>query len=192
MEDKVIIEQFIYFLNKNGYPNLRLENFPDEENRNTPDVDAIAGDFAIEHTSVDTVANQRRDGNYLTRIIGELENDFSNLPFRLSLVIPYEAIKPNQNFSKIREALKLWLTNVAHTIPDGWHKILEQTDIPFYFFIDKKSGTEPGLFFARSTPETDSLPEKLVEQLMKKVKKLVSYNPYSRGLFLLDGVSVKT
>ena len=69
MEDKVIIEQFIYFLNKNGYPNLRLENFPDEENRNTPDVDAIAGDFAIEHTSVDTVANQRRDGNYLTRFI---------------------------------------------------------------------------------------------------------------------------
>lgn len=186
MEDKVIIEQFVYFLSKNGYPHLRLERFPDEENRNTPDVDAIAGDFAIEHTSIDTVTNQRRDADYLKRIISELKNNFSStLPFRLRLVIPYEAIKPNQNFSKIREALQLWLTTVVHTFPDGWHEVSEQINIPFRFFIDKRSDRPPGLFFARSKPQMDSLPERLPAQLNRKVKKLVSYKTKGKNTMLL-------
>ena len=61
MKDSEVVDAFVSHLRELGYPSLTVEWRPDEENRDSSDIDAIAGSFAIEHTSIDTLPDQRRD-----------------------------------------------------------------------------------------------------------------------------------
>lgn len=64
MRDKEVIKRFIEYLNNSYGKALKIDRWPDEENRESPDIDAIAGEYAIEHTRFDTVENQTRDSDY--------------------------------------------------------------------------------------------------------------------------------
>jgi hypothetical protein len=75
MNDREVVEAFVAHLGSNGHAGLKVDRRPDEENRGSPDVDAIAGRFVIEHTSVDTVPNQRRDSDWFMRAVGDLERE---------------------------------------------------------------------------------------------------------------------
>jgi hypothetical protein len=59
--DKEVISLFVKYLANENYPGFEVDIWPDEETRQSAGIDAIAGKFAIEHTSVDTIPNQRRD-----------------------------------------------------------------------------------------------------------------------------------
>jgi hypothetical protein len=59
--DAAVVDAFVAHLAEQRYPGIQVESRPDVENRNSSDIDAIAGPFAIEHTSVDTVEHQRRN-----------------------------------------------------------------------------------------------------------------------------------
>lgn len=61
LTDKEVVSLFVDYLARNGNPGLTVNAWPDEGNRQSSDIDAVAGPFAIEHSSVDTMANQRRD-----------------------------------------------------------------------------------------------------------------------------------
>ena len=61
MIDREVIAAFVRYLRQQGHPGLKVDRLPDEVNRKTGDIDAIAGPFAIEHTSINTVPHQRRD-----------------------------------------------------------------------------------------------------------------------------------
>jgi len=64
----------------NGYPNLRIDRTPDKETAEgdkNQDIDAMAGRFAIEHTSFDTVRNQTRDSARFLQVVGNLEAEIS-------------------------------------------------------------------------------------------------------------------
>ena len=74
MNDCDVINFFVAYLRENGHPGLQVDRWPDKENRGTADIDAVAGHFAIEHTSVDTVPNQRRDSNWFKQVVDGLEN----------------------------------------------------------------------------------------------------------------------
>lgn len=186
MQDKIIIEQFIKFLRENYYPELYIDKYPDQDNRNSPDIDAIAGKFAIEHTSIDTTTNQRRNADYFSKIIDQLEQEFSTkLHFRLRIIIPYEEIKQGLPFSEIKEALRSWLTDAAPTLPDGQHKISGQLNIPFDFVVHKESHRPACVLFSRSKPDTKSLPKNLSKQLKGKLKKLSQYKKIGKEIILL-------
>ena len=61
MVDRDGIELFVNHLSRQrGFAKLVMDRWPEDENRQSPEIDAIAGPFAIEHTSIDSVANQRR------------------------------------------------------------------------------------------------------------------------------------
>jgi hypothetical protein len=62
--DAGVVEGFVSFLADQRHPGLRVEARPDVDNRNAADIDAVAGPLAIEHTSIDTRENQRRDGSW--------------------------------------------------------------------------------------------------------------------------------
>ena len=47
-EDKNTLKQFVAHLHENGYPDLKIDRWPDEENSTTSDIDAIAGPFAFD------------------------------------------------------------------------------------------------------------------------------------------------
>jgi hypothetical protein len=55
MKDRDVISAFVAYLQTNGHPNLKVERWPEDENRDSQEIDAIAGAFAIEHTSIDTL-----------------------------------------------------------------------------------------------------------------------------------------
>jgi hypothetical protein len=58
VKDCEVIEALVAFLRARGHPGLRIDSWPERTNHESPEIDAIAGAFAIEHTSVDTLPNQ--------------------------------------------------------------------------------------------------------------------------------------
>jgi hypothetical protein len=99
MKDRDVINAFIAYLKEHGYPGLKVERWPDGENRNSSDIDAIACDFAIEHTSIDTILNQRRDSDWYLRAIHLLERELPfRLDFRLQIALEYDAVTKGQDW----------------------------------------------------------------------------------------------
>ena len=76
MKDRDVIDAFVSYLCSCGHPGLKVDRRPDEDNRNSADIDAIAGSLAIEHTSIDTLPNQRRDSGWFMQAVGGLEQEF--------------------------------------------------------------------------------------------------------------------
>ena len=59
MVDRDAIDLFVTHLGRQrGYAKLVVDRWPEDENRQSPEIDAMAGPFAIEHTSIDSVAHQ--------------------------------------------------------------------------------------------------------------------------------------
>ena len=55
MTDKKVVKLFVEHLAREGRSGFEIERFPDCENLDSRDIDAIAGEYAIEHTSIDTL-----------------------------------------------------------------------------------------------------------------------------------------
>jgi hypothetical protein len=55
LRDRVVVRQFVAYLAVNGHPGLLIDRIPEDEGGSGPPIDAVAGSFAIEHTSMDTV-----------------------------------------------------------------------------------------------------------------------------------------
>ena len=176
MEDHEVIDAFIEHLQAHGFPNLRVDQRPDKENRDSSDIDAIAGKFAIEHTSVDTLPNQRRDSDWFMRAVGELEQELSSkLSFRLRITLEYNAIGRGQNWAEIRRSLKDWISNDAENLSDGRHDLDDVPGVPFLLRVAKASDRQPGVSFARWEPEDDTLVKRIQKLLDRKSKKLAKY-----------------
>lgn len=186
LDDKQVVLAFIDYLQKNGHSGLKLDRIPDNENRASADVDAIAGEFAIEHTSIDTVRDQRRDSDWFVKAVGELEAELSaQITFRLKIIIPYDGIKTGQNWSIIRQAFHSFVISVAPSLPDGQHVIQNHLNIPFEFRITKASERTPGLFFYRIAPDDDTLSLRIQEQFDRKAEKLTKYKQNGKTTILL-------
>lgn len=180
MKDSDVIDAFIFHLRENDHPDLFVEARPDKENHHDPtprpDIDAIAGKYAIEHTSIDTVPNQRRDSDWFMKAAGGLGDELMHVPpFRLKIVLEYDAITSGQNWSEIRDHLKNWITEEAPNIDDGHHVIKNIPGIPFSLHVIKASDRAPRIIFGRFSPEDKTLPIRIFKQFERKAQKLSKY-----------------
>jgi hypothetical protein len=186
MKDRDIINAFVTYLSGHGHLNLQVNRRPDEENRDSADIDAIAGSFAIEHTSIDTLPNQRRDSDWFMQVVGGLERELSDkLPFRLHITIEYNAVTKGQNWRTIREMIKSWITNEAPSLADGRHVLDNIPGVPFRLHIIKASDRRPRLIFARLEPDDKTLPDRIRRQFDRKVEKLKKYKNAGKTTVLL-------
>lgn len=186
MTDKELINLFVEYLAGNGNPGLKIDAWPDEENRQSSEIDAIAGPFAIEHSSVDTVPNQRRDSVRFLQVVKTLHDEFDGkLSFRLTLTLPYEGIQTGQNWAAITDALREWVLNEATKLTIGAHRVADIPGVPFEFQAMKRSSNSTGLFFGRFVPKDNTLPIRLKEQLDRKADKLSRYKDKGRITVLL-------
>jgi hypothetical protein len=177
MNDRYVINAFVTYLQENGHPGLQVNRWPDNENRDSADIDAIAGAFAIEHSSIDTLPNQRRDSDWFMRAAGGLEQELpSRPPFRLRITLEYDAITKGQDWTAIREALRSWITNGAPRLEDGRHVLDGIPGVPLRLHITKVSDRRPGVFLARFEPGDDTLLDRIREQFDRKGKKLAKYH----------------
>ena len=186
LSDKEVISLFVKYLANNDHPGLELDTWPDEETRQSAEIDAIAGNFAIEHTSVDTLPNQRRDSAWFIQVVKSLEDEFRcTLPFRLNLTLPYEGIQTGQDWSEITTALRNWILNECRRLSMGCHTIRAVPGIPFEFYATKKSSSRAGLLLGRFAPNDQSFPDRLKDQLDRKIEKLSSYKDQNKTTILL-------
>jgi hypothetical protein len=89
LDDKAIINAFVAHRRTTDMTDVQVDRYP----RDSSDIDAIAGSLAIEHTSVDMVVNQRRDGAWFSRVVEPVERQVgSQITFRLTVVFPYEGV----------------------------------------------------------------------------------------------------
>ena len=75
MNDKELIAVFVQHLERIDGTLIRIDSFPDDDNRKSRDIDALAGQYAIEHTSIDSIPKQREDDSYFVRALGGLESE---------------------------------------------------------------------------------------------------------------------
>lgn len=186
MKDCEVIEAFVAYLRDRGHPGLRIDSWPDKKNHESPEIDAIGGAFAIEHTSVDTLPNQRRDADWFTRVVRGLETELSISPAcRLRITLEYHAVSTGHDWLAIREALKVWITHAVPHLADGSHGIEDIPGVPFRLRVTKASDRPPGLFFARYEPVDDTLPTRIRLQFDRKAHKLAKYQSAGKTTVLL-------
>jgi hypothetical protein len=178
MKDDEILEAFVTYLQDNGYPSLRIDRRPDTENRQSKDIDAIAGQFAIEHTLIPRFPDQKAQEDRFIKAMSGLESELPIPPYELNIGSEYYAVEIGQDWSAIRNALKTWILQDVPQLEDDEYDFDSLPGIPFRLRIEKSSNGSPGIFFIRSVPENnDSLPLRICEHLtsQEKIKKLVPY-----------------
>ena len=186
LKDSYVIDRFVAHLKKNGHPDLKVDRRPDEENQNSPDIDAIAGSFAIEHTSIDTLPNQRLNNNRFMQVIDSLEQELpSQLSFSLQITLEYSAVTTQQNWKAIRQALKSWLIEDAPRLEKGHHVLDSIPGIPFELHVNKEIGSPPGVRFDRFAPNDNTLAGRIKTQCDRKAKKLAKYQGSGKMTVLL-------
>lgn len=186
MNDRDLIDAFVAHLRDHGHRGLRVDRRPDDENRDSSDIDAIAGSFAVEHTSVDTLPNQRRDSDWFMRAAGGLEQELPTAPpFHLNIALEYHAVGKDQNWPAIREALKTWITQEGARLGDGRHSLVDIAGVPFRLHVIKASDWHPGVFFARYAPDDDTLSDRIRAQFDRKAEKLAKYQASGKNTVLL-------
>ncbi len=47
MNDRDVIRAFVLYLRENGHPGLKVDRWPEDENRNSSEIDAVAGPLAV-------------------------------------------------------------------------------------------------------------------------------------------------
>ena len=188
MKDCEVVDAFVSHLRDNGHPGLQVDRVPDKENRASSDIDAIAGAFAIEHTSIDTLPNQRRDAHWFMGVTGNLEQELETTPpFRLNITLEYDAVGTGQKWAAIRAELKNWITNEAPRLLEGRFVVDNPPGIPFRLHVVKSSERRPGVFFARFQPNDNSLPSRVRVAFDRKAEKLAKYQaPGATTILLIE------
>ena len=185
MKDSDVIDEFVAYLEKNGRPVLKVNQRPDTKNRDSSDIDAIAGSFAIEHTSIDTLPNQRRNNDWLMKVISDLEQDLNPLQFNLVVSFEYNAIVKGQNWTAIKKALKRWIIQDAPRLIDSRHVINNILGIPFKLDVHKEPCSPGRLSFRRNKPKDSTLPSHIKGLFDRKAEKLTKYQGCGKTTILL-------
>lgn len=183
MTDHDVIDAFVAFLAANGSPWLVVTDHPEEHKDG--EIDAVAGDLAIEHTSIDTLKNQRRDSDWFTRLIENIEQEVPTPKYLLWLFIREADVRRPKSWELLREALRSWLrSDAADALKDGDHAIALK-GFPDALRVRKWSNVPPGIFFMRVAREDESLRDRLRERCDQKIKKLVPWRAAGKTTVLL-------
>jgi len=175
MNDKYLIRKLVDHIRESENIDLEISRWPDEENRITSDIDAIAGKYAVEHTSVDFLSNQRRNSAWFRNIFKFLEGREFDISYRLRIIIPYDAIRKGQDWNAISASLNRFVFEDSKVLPDGKSNIDNHSGVPFSFTVDKDSNRHPYISIVRSySSESDSNAD-LKEQIDSKLTKLEDY-----------------
>jgi hypothetical protein len=188
LTDRQVVDAYVAHRSNTDLRGIVVDRRPDEENRTSSDVDALAGHLAIEHTSVDTVDGQRRDGAQFMEVVAPLEEEIGpELGFRLGVIFPYEGVATGQDWTAMRARLRSWLLQEAQSLAEGLHSI-QPTGFPFAFDVEKtglQTGRTPGLFFKRYSPTESDLAERLRTQINRKADKLGPYRSEGKTTILI-------
>lgn len=190
MDECATVASFVRYLGRcRGNPGLVVDRWPDKANRTAPEIDAVAGDFAIEHTSIDSVADQReRDASFL-RVVGGLEPLIEeHVGCGFIVALEFDAIGKGMDWSRARASLKKWIEEEAPLLQDGIHTVSlptsASTEVPIVMHI-RKGPVPRSTGFLRFEPKDGSLSTRIRALVDRKAKKLSKYQGPSCTTVLL-------
>lgn len=183
--DRTIVTRFVEYLSDERRPDLKVENirWPEDENPGQSEIEAIVGDLAIEHTSIDTIPEQRRDGEWFEAALAAVGR--LSVPFRLQIQVPYELVRKGADWPAFEAGLVDWITNVAPGLPDGNHEF-NLAATPLRLAATKSSNLKPGVFLRRPAPDDNTLPARVGDQIRRKLKKRALYKARHTTVLLLE------
>lgn len=175
--DSRVIRQLVDYLKHNGYKDLRIDRWPERDELNPHEIDAIAGSFAIEHASADPVFNPSVAPDWFEKVLRSLEDELQyRLPYRLEIRLPVEGPQLTRDWWDIRESIRSWVVASSPDLPDGMHSVRGAPGIPFDFRAAKKSDSdEPILYFRRASSRRDTFARRLFRHLQPRIDKLAPY-----------------
>lgn len=181
-----VIDAFVAHLAQHGHPGLKVDARPDEINRNTQDIDAIAGPFAIEHTSVEALHESRAKNPQWEKAVGGLEDEVQGcVSAHLSIATRYDAVTIGQDWVAIRSALKTWICEKADQIDEGRSEIVID-GVPFPVIIGKRNDLPAGVYFSRLVDEnSETLSASSASLIERKAQKLAPYQRQKKTTILL-------
>ncbi len=182
-----------------GCQNLRVDRWPDKEIRCRQEIDAVAGHFAIEHTSIDSIEDQR-DARFFcfTDGLDSVISDCVDCGF--TITFDYKATREALRRIKrvgpslLHDDLKRWILDSASDLRCGSHEIelptLVRVDPPIVMSIRK--GQRPavrGIRRAVAGPDKTLTP-RLKRILDKKAKKLRKYQDRYTTILLFESIDI--
>jgi hypothetical protein len=160
----------------------------------TSQVEAIAGHYAIEHTSCDTFHNQRATADWFDEIVTPIERLLSPaMPGRIRIYLPEGSISKGKDWSALRSALAVWVATSATAMPDGHSDVtVPGTGLTVRFSKDSKRA--PLLIFWLEASDLPSLEDRVRDLVLRKARKLAPHAEAGRIRVLLlesvDGVNM--
>lgn len=197
---KDVIWRFLNRRNELQGTGYVVTRWPDEENRTTREVDAIAESdghqaLAIEHTLVMTFQAQVREDHWFSTSMAPIERELAHRydPLQVRLVFNY--VRGVNWPQGAVETVRNWLdANLASLPVDDTNKVSPDTEIPGIGFVRiyKRDKTpRPGLQVARTVPTNVSFADEGLEIMDKalnhKYAELAEYRKNGhRSILLLD------
>jgi hypothetical protein len=197
--DQQLVSQFLLALNQQYGSLLEVVRWPDEENRQTPAVEAVASDpngdtVAIEHTIIQPFEGERIDSNRFMKVFGPLEGcpDLMKPGYNVDIVVKVGAIATGVNWGAAAEAVREHLRRAIPSLGEV-DKLEPISGLPFALtvrlMIQAHGPTEDDHVWVSRSDIPASLRQVVRTALMRKLPKLLAQNA-NRRILLLEQADV--
>jgi len=137
------------------------------------DIDALAPPFAIEHTSVDALPDQRQYEAQFRAVLNGL-SDVTVTTFRLRIAIAQENFR-TVNHQRLGECLSRWVRDQAPNLPEGLSSGKQLCGLAVGWYCFKYSDRPPGLRISLAVDTDSASGTNVSEVLRRKAAKLHAY-----------------
>jgi hypothetical protein len=193
--DQQLVSHFLSAFNQHHGTSFRVVRWPDEENRQTPAVEAVAADdegttLAFEHTLIEPFEHEKDDSNRFMRVFGPLEShpDLKKPGYNVTLVVKVGAIPNGLKWDAASLQVRDHLTTIIPLLVEGQRvENIPGLGCPLAVdvIIERHGPDETDhVWISRMLP-ADSLTTIVRKALDRKLKKLVA-EPVTRHVLLLE------
>lgn len=185
--EKVCIESTVRLLRRTDFPSIAELTWIDGVEKGDGLPDAVADPFLIEHFSIDSLPNQRRNSAWFAEWARPLEADSQGrLGFRVTVAIPEDAIKHRRDCKMLEAAFREWIDGPAKQLSDGFHEQVNIARIAFSVRVWKGGHMDRnGVVFLRTADGARDLDERLKEIYREKMCKLRAHSHRAKRCLLI-------
>ena len=192
--DQQLVSQFLLAHNQQYGSSLKVVRWPDDENRQTPAVEAVASDanggtVAIEHTLIQPFEGERIDSDRFMKVFGPLEGcpDLMKVGYNVDVGVKVGAIPTGIKWDVVAEGVREHLRKAIPTLGEV-DKLESISGVPFALSvrltIQAYGSTEADHVWVSRSDIPASLRQVVKTALSRKLPKLAAENADRRVLLL--------
>jgi hypothetical protein len=197
--DQQIVSHFLFALNAQYGESFTVVRWPDEENRQTPAVEAVASDsngatLAIEHTLIQPFEGERIDSERFIKVFGRLEGHVELIKpgYNVNVTVRVGVIPNGVNWQLVADQVQRHLKRLIPVRGNG--KTIESIEglafaLPVTLGITPHDPTEEDHVWVSRYAAPDTLKKVVRSALERKLPKLIAEKA-SRRILLLEKADI--